>query len=224
MGERANSKAEQVYGAVKEAILSGDPRARRADRQAGAVRAARRVALSRFGGDQPARVRAAGARRAAARLVRRAHFGARTCASGCSSAARSKARSPPRRRGGSGGGHDGAGTKICARRQRPREAGDRARFYALDVAFHAILTSNLGLDRCGEIARRRARASRAGAPPADDAAGPHAGDDRRARARSSKGSPAGDPARARAAMEAHMAAMTALFEEFSRARPELFTA
>ncbi len=33
MAGRANSKAEQVYGAVKEAILSGDSRARRAHRQ-----------------------------------------------------------------------------------------------------------------------------------------------------------------------------------------------
>jgi len=33
-----------------------------------------------------------------------------------------------------------------------------------------------------------------------------------------------DPARARAAMEAHMSAMTALFENFSRQRPELFSA
>jgi len=102
-------------------------------------------------------------------------------------------------------------------------AGDRPRFYDLDVGFHAILTQRLGLDRSGEILDgvrehlerlRRLLMTPHGRMQATIA-------EHRAVV---EGVESADPARARAAMEAHMSAMTALFENFSRQRPELFSA
>ena len=103
------------------------------------------------------------------------------------------------------------------------EAGDRARFYALDVAFHAILTSQLELDRSGEILDGvRAHLERVRrllmTPPG------RMQDTIREHEAVVAGIASGDPARARAAMEAHLAQMTALVDNFSRARPELFSA
>jgi DNA-binding FadR family transcriptional regulator len=131
----------------------------------------------------------------------------RTCESGFSFAARCKAALK-------------ANLRDASEAER---TGDRSRFYAADVAFHAILTQQLGLDRSGEILDgvrehlervRRLLMS----PPgrmrktiAEHAAVAEEID-------------AGDALRARAAMEAHMTAMTALFEDFSSQRPELFSA
>ena len=44
------------------------------------------------------------------------------------------------------------------------EADDRAAFYALDVAFHRILTARLGMARADEVLEASARPSGKGAP------------------------------------------------------------
>ena len=161
------------------------------------VRTARRVALSGLGGDQPARVRAAGAwsSRSTARSSRESR--PTTCASGCSSAARWRARSPPRRRGGcraggraaggqsarggQGGGSGRPGAFLCARRRLPR--GADARISALHRSGEILDGVRAHLERVRRLLM----------PPP----GRMQADARRARAPSSRRSRARDPEAAR---------------------------
>ena len=66
-------------------------------------------------------------------------------------------------------GKDALAANLARGRRGGRRAGDRRRFYALDVAFHRTLTDRLGC-AAPEMSRRAARASGAGAPAADDSA------------------------------------------------------
>jgi DNA-binding GntR family transcriptional regulator len=102
------------------------------------------------------------------------------------------------------------------------ETANRARFYALDVGFHAALTAHLGLNRSGEILDGiRAHLERVRrllmTPPGRMQAtlAEHAA--------IVAGILNGDVERARAAMHAHLAQMNDLVEKFAGERPELFS-
>jgi len=222
MRARADSKAGQVYGAVKEAILSGDLEP---GQPIDKLALCDRLGVSRFP------VSAAISRLAFERLVRvepqHGSFVARISAEDVRErlfirrALEGEIAAEAARR------LDAAGRAALEDNLREAEeaarAGDRPRFYDLDVGFHAILTQRLGLDRSGEILDgvrehlerlRRLLMTPHGRMQATIA-------EHRAVV---EGVESADPARARAAMEAHMSAMTALFENFSRQRPELFSA
>ena len=222
MRARADSKAGQVYGAVKEAILSGDLEP---GQPIDKLALCDRLGVSRFP------VSAAISRLAFERLVRvepqHGSFVARISAEDVRErlfirrALEGEIAAEAARR------LDAAGRAALEDNLREAEeaarAGDRPRFYDLDVGFHAILTQRLGLDRSGEILDgvrehlerlRRLLMTPHGRMQATIA-------EHRAVV---EGVESPDPARARAAMEAHMSAMTALFENFSRQRPELFSA
>ena len=222
MRARADSKAGQVYGAVKEAILSGDLEP---GQPIDKLVLCDRLGVSRFP------VSAAISRLAFERLVRvepqHGSFVARISAEDVRErlfirrALEGEIAAEAARR------LDAAGRAALEDNLREAEeaarAGDRPRFYDLDVGFHAILTQRLGLDRSGEILDgvrehlerlRRLLMTPHGRMQATIA-------EHRAVV---EGVESADPARARAAMEAHMSAMTALFENFSRQRPELFSA
>jgi len=221
MRARADSKAGQVYGAVKEAILSGDLEP---GQPIDKLALCDRLGVSRFP------VSAAISRLAFERLVRvepqHGSFVARISAEDVRErlfirrALEGEIAAEAARR------LDAAGRAALEDNLREAEeaarAGDRPRFYDLDVGFHAILTQRLGLDS-GEILDgvrehlerlRRLLMTPHGRMQATIA-------EHRAVV---EGVESADPARARAAMEAHMSAMTALFENFSRQRPELFSA
>ncbi len=222
MGERANSKAEQVYDAVKEAILSGSLEPGEfIDRLA----ICERLGVSRFP------VAAAISRLAFERLVtvepqhgsfvalissddvRERLFirGALEGQIAAEAALRLEA-----------DGKEALRANLRAARK-AAEASDRSRFYNLDVAFHELLTLHLGLRRSGEILDtqrehlervRRLLITPPGRMPltiAEHQAVFDAIED-------------ADPTRARAAMEAHMTAVTSLFDNFSREKPEMFSA
>lgn len=222
MRERANSKAEQVYGAVKEAILSGDLEP---GEPIDKLALCDRLGVSRFP------VSAAISRLAFERLVRvepqHGSFVSRISADDVRErlfirrALEGEIAAEAARR------LDDAGK--AALRDNLREAadaarsGDRPRFYNLDVGFHAILTQRLGLNRSGEILDgvrehlerlRRLLMTPPGRMQATIAE----------HEAIVEGIASGIPARARAAMEAHMSAMTELFENFSRQRPAMFSA
>lgn len=220
MGGRAHSKAEQVYGAVKEAILSGalEPGAP-IDKPA----LCDRLGVSRFP------VSAAIGRLAFEQLVlvepQHGSFVARISADDV------RERLFIRR------ALEGAIAAEAARRldldghsaleenlreaAKAAQAGDRTEFYELDVGFHAALASHLGLDRTGEVLDGlRAHLERVRRllmlPPG-----------RMQATLSEHGAiveaiVSADARGARAAMEAHIGAMTTLFEKFARERPELF--
>jgi DNA-binding GntR family transcriptional regulator len=102
------------------------------------------------------------------------------------------------------------------------ESGDRPRVSALDVGFHAALTTHLGLGRSGEILDGvRAHLERVRrllmTPPGRMQAtiAEHAAVVAEIRTR--------DPEKARAAMAAHLAQMTEWVEKFALHRPELFS-
>ena len=150
MQERANSKAGQVYDAVKEAILSGDLEPGQAiDKLA----LCERLGVSRFP------VSAAISRLAFERLVRiepqhgsfvapisaesvREHLFVRRGLEG-------EIVAEAARRLDEDGRADLAAN--LAEAEEAARAGDRPRFYALDVGFHATMTQHLGLHRSEEI-------------------------------------------------------------------------
>jgi DNA-binding GntR family transcriptional regulator len=101
-------------------------------------------------------------------------------------------------------------------------AGDKESFYALDVAFHQSLTSRLGMARAGEVLDglrvhlervRRLMMS------------PHGRmrETFREHALIAEAIGAGDPGAARDAMTRHLGATSAMLETFSRERPTLFS-
>ena len=183
MGERVNSKAEQVYGELKEAILVGalEPGAP-IDKLAlcerlGVSRFPVSAAISRLAFEQP------GGDRAAARLVRRAHLGRPKCASGCSSAARSNARSPPRRRAGCRRTASTALADNLRAVSEAVEAGDRPAFLCAGRRFPPGADDRISACAASQRgARRPALASGAGAAAADAAGRAQSRDARRAHA------------------------------------------
>ena len=172
MGERVNSKADHVYGELKEAILAGnlepgDP----IDKLA----LCERLGVSRFP------VSAAVSRLAFERLVviepQHGSFVSRISVEDVrerwfirraleSEIAAEAARRLTRE------GREALCENI-AREREAVEAGDRQAFYRLDVGFHQALTTHLRFEAQRRDPRRRARASRAGPPDADGAGGAH---------------------------------------------------
>jgi DNA-binding GntR family transcriptional regulator len=150
MRERVGSKAEQVYEAVKEAILSGELEPGQAiDKLA----LCEKLGVSRFP------VSTALGRLAFERLVRiepqhgsfvapisadgvREHLFVRRALEG-EIAAQAAAELDEE-------GRADLAANV-AEAEEAAQAGDRTRFYALDVGFHALLTQHLGLHRSEEI-------------------------------------------------------------------------
>ncbi len=221
MGERANSKAGQVYEAVKEAILSGELEPGQfIDKLA----LCERLGVSRFP------VSAAISRLAFERLVRvepqHGSFVARISVEDVREqlfirrALEGEIVSEAARRLNEEGR-----AEIVANLAEADVAagnGDRPAFYALDVAFHALLTQHLGLHRSADILDgvrehlerlRRLLMSPPGRMQTTLA-------EHRAIFNAVT---AGDSSLARAAMEAHMAAVIAMFEHFLQTRPQLFS-
>lgn len=220
MQGRVNSKAEQVYDAVKEAILSGELEPGQAiDKLA----LCERLGVSRFP------VSAAISRLAFERLVRvepqhgsfvspisaddvREHLFIRRALEG-EVAAEAALKLDETARG------DIAGN-LAEAEEAARE-GDRASFYIFDVAFHALLTQHLGLRRSEEIldgVRQQLERPRRllMTPPGrmqETLAEHHA---------IFAALVASDPDAARAAMAAHIAAVSRTFEALTLEKPELF--
>jgi DNA-binding GntR family transcriptional regulator len=222
MGVRASSKAEQVYCAIKESILSGtlEPGG-----PIDKVALCEQLAVSRFP------VSAAISRLAFEQLVvvepQHGSFVARI------SMRDVKERLFIRR------ALEAEVVAEAARRFGPEErevlrrnveeaaaaaeSGDHGLFYALDVAFHAYFTQRLDLQRSAELLDGlRVHLERVRrlllAPPGRIHAtiAEHRAIVESLRSR--------DAARARKAMEAHMSQFGAIVEEFARERPDLFTA
>ena len=218
--ERANSKAGQVYDAVKEAILSGELEPGQAiDKLA----LCERLGVSRFP------VSAAISRLAFERLVRvepqHGSFVSPISVEGVFEnlfvrralegeiAAEAATRLDDEAR-------IDLGANIAEAEEAARD-GDRAQFYALDVGFHALMTQHLGLHRSEEILDgvrqhlerpRRLLMSPAGrmrSTLAEHRAIYLAIETRR-------------PDAARAAMAAHIATVAETFEALAKAKPGLF--
>lgn len=101
------------------------------------------------------------------------------------------------------------------------EADDRGAFYALDVAFHQILTNSLGMARAGEVLDSlRVHLERARrllmSPPG------RLRDVLREHGAIVKAVEAGDPQAAREAMKRHINMTGALLETIARQRPDMF--
>jgi DNA-binding GntR family transcriptional regulator len=220
MGGRAHGKAEQVYDAVKEAILSGalEPGA-----PIDKLALCDRLGVSRFP------VSAAISRLAFERLVlvepQHGSFVARISADDVRErlfirrALEGEIAAEAARR------LDLAGRSALEENlheaANAAEAGNRTRFYALDVDFHEALTSHLGLDRSGEILDGlRAHLERVRRLLMQPSGRMQATLREHGAIVEAIGS--ADPRQARAAMEAHLAAMTTMVENFARERPELF--
>jgi DNA-binding GntR family transcriptional regulator len=220
--ERVNSKADHVYGELKEAILAGtlepgDP----IDKQA----LCERLGVSRFP------VSAALSRLAFERLVviepQHGSFVSRISlddvrerwfirrALECEVAAEAARRLTRE-------GREALAENV-AREREAVEANDRQRFYELDVEFHRALTTHLGLRRSGEILdglrAHLERVRRLLMAPAG-----------KIRVTLTEHTAivaaieAGDAASARAAMDRHFTGTTEQFESFARQRPQLFSA
>jgi len=222
MGERVNSKADQVYDELKEAILAGrvEP-GELIDKSA----LCERLGVSRFP------VSAAVSRLAFENLVviepQHGSFVARISAADVRErmfirralerevAAEAARRLP----------QEGleALEENLTRGRKAVEAGDRMSFYGLDVSFHQALTTHLGLPRSAEIldsvrahlerVRRMLMlpAGRIRQTLAEHAAIVAA-------------IAASDAAAAQAAMERHLTETAGQFESFARERPELISA
>lgn len=220
MQERANSKAGQVYDAVKEAILSGELEPGQAiDKLA----LCEKLGVSRFP------VSAAVSRLAFERLVRiepqHGSFVAPISAEGVREnlfvrralegeiAAEAAARLDVEAR-----------ADLAANLEEADEAAreaDRARFYALDVGFHALLTQHLELHRSEEIldgVRQHLERPRRllMSPPGRMQ---HTLAEHRAIYAAIA---ARQPEAARAAMTAHIAIVAETFEALAKAKPGLF--
>ena len=180
MGERASSKAEQVYEAVKEAILSGalepgEPIDKLALCESlGVSRFPVSAALSRLAFERLVLVEpqhGSFVARISAQDVRERLFIRRAIEGEIAAEAARRLKN--------------AGREALEENLREAaiaaELGDRPRFYALDVGFHAALTSSSRSRTQRRDSRRDQGASGTGAPIVDDAAGANAGDDRRTR-------------------------------------------
>jgi DNA-binding GntR family transcriptional regulator len=222
MQERVNSKADHVYGELKEAILAG---ALEPGEPIDKLALCERLGVSRFP------VSAALSRLAFERLVviepQRGSFVSRISledvrerwfirrALECEIAAEAARRLPRE-------GREALAENV-AREREAVEAGDRQKFYGLDVGLHQVLTTHLGLKRSGEILdglrAHLERVRRLLMGPAG-----------RIRATLTEHAAivaaieAGDAAGARAAMDRHLAGTTEQFEAFARERPALFSA
>ncbi|HEY1942191.1 MAG TPA: GntR family transcriptional regulator [Roseiarcus sp.] len=222
MGERVSSKADHVYGELKEAILTG---ALEPGEPIDKLALCERLGVSRFP------VSAAVSRLAFERLVviepQHGSFVSRISvedvrerlfirtALECEIAAEAALRLSREGRAALAGN--------MAREREAVEAVDRQKFYELDVEFHQILTSHLGLRHSGEVldglrahlerVRRllMAPAGRIRVTLNDHQAVFSAIE-------------AEDTVRARSAMADHLAGTTEQFETFARERPELFSA
>jgi GntR family transcriptional regulator, rspAB operon transcriptional repressor len=222
MAERANSKADQVYSTIKESILSGalEPGA-----PIDKAKLCERLNVSRFP------VSAAISRLAFEHLVliepQHGSFVSRISVRDVRErllirrALEGEISAEAARR------FDAAGRETLSRNVNEAIAaaakGDRSRFYALDLEFHTILTSRLGLLRSAEIldAQRvhleRVRRLLLSPPGRIDATiAEHK--------IVLEGVLSGDADRARRAMEHHMQEFGAIVENFSRTRPDLFSA
>lgn len=221
MGERAGSKADQVYEAVKESILSGELEP---GEPIDKLALCERLGVSRFP------VSAAISRLAFERLVliepQHGSFVARISADevrermfirralegeiAAEAALRLDDEGKAELR------HTMEESAAAA------EAGDRTRFYALDVVFHAVLTQRLRLDRTGElldgVRAHLERVRRLLMTPEGRMQTTLREHDAVAAAIDR-----GDPEAARAAMTAHLGQTTAMFENFAKQRPELFS-
>ena len=222
MGERVNTKADQVYDELKEAILAGkvEP-GELIDKSA----LCERLGVSRFP------VSAAVSRLAFENLVviepQHGSFVARISVADVRErmfirraleieVAAEAARRLPR---------DGleALEENLARERKAVETGDRVSFYTHDVAFHQLLTTHLALPRTAEIL---------------DSVRAHLERVRRmlmltpGRIRNTLAEhaavvgaiAAGDIESARVAMDRHLTETTGQFESFARERPELISA
>jgi DNA-binding GntR family transcriptional regulator len=221
MGERAPGKAELAYGAIREAILSGELEPGAAIDKAALCET---LGVSRFP------VSAAVGRLAFERLVRvepqHGSFVAPISAGDVREqlflraalesaiAARAAAEFDEEARAELAANLEEA--EVAA------AAGDRARFYALDVAFHEGLTSALGLHRTAEVLdgvrNHLERARRLLMNPPGRMRQTLA-EHRAICAAISQG----DAEAARAAMSAHIAAVRQTFETLAREKPNLFT-
>jgi DNA-binding GntR family transcriptional regulator len=220
MQERANSKAGQVYDAVKEAILSGELEPGQAiDKLA----LCEKLGVSRFP------VSAAISRLAFERLVRvepqhgsfvtpisvesvREHLFVRRALEG-EIAAEGARRLDEESRAD-------LAANLAEAEAAARE-GDRTRFYALDVSFHALLTEHLGLHYSEEILdgvrQQLERARRLLMTP------PGRMQETLAEHRAILSAiEAREPETARAAMIAHIAKVTEGFDALAKAKPGLF--
>jgi DNA-binding GntR family transcriptional regulator len=220
MGERVNSKADQVYDAVKESILSGEWEPGQAiDKLA----LCERLGVSRFP------VSAAISRLAFERLVRvepqHGSFVAPISAEDVREllfvrrALEGEIAAEAARRL-----DDEAQADLAANLAEADEVvrgGDRARFYKLDVEFHALLTQHLGLHRNAEIldgVRERLERMRRllMTPPGRMQ---QTTDEHRAVADAIA---ARDPEGARRTMIAHIGVVADMFEDLAREKPALF--
>ena len=215
------SKAEQVYETVKEAILSGafEP-GRPIDKLAlceslGVSRFPVSAAISRLAFERLVLVEpqhGSFVARISARDVRERLFIRRAIEGAIAGEAARRLESA-----GKAALEDNLREAAIA-----AESGDRPRFYALDVGFHAALTTHLGLERSGEILdglrAHLERVRRLLMTPRGRMQATHA-----EHSAVVEGILTGNPERARAAMEAHLAQMTDLVEKFARDRPELFS-
>jgi DNA-binding GntR family transcriptional regulator len=101
------------------------------------------------------------------------------------------------------------------------EADDRAAFYALDVAFHQIMTTSLGMARAGEVLDNlrvhleRARRLLMSPPRLRDVLREHGA--------IVKAVEAGDPPAAREAMKRHVDMTGALLAMVAHQRPDMFS-
>ena len=221
MNERVVSKADQVYEAVKDSILTGhlEPGAP-IDKfdlceRLGVSRFPVSAAISRLAFEQLVRIEpqhGSFVARIAARDVVERLFIRRALESDI--AAEAARRLPPEGRA------ELADTLAAA--ERAMNANDRSGFYASDVAFHETLTRRLGLERSAELLdalrehlERVRRLLMAPAGRMQQALVEH-----RAIAEAIA---SGEPARASAAMQAHLDAVATMFADCSRERPQLFT-
>ncbi|MGO9741554.1 MAG: GntR family transcriptional regulator [Roseiarcus sp.] len=221
MQERASSKADQVYDAVKQAILAGDL-------EPGApidkLELCDRLGVSRFP------VSAAISRLAFEQWVRiepqHGSFVARISASDVLErlfirrALEGEIAAEAARRLSDRGREELADN--LSRAAEAARAGDRPAFYALDVGFHALITQGLTLplsaellDGLREFLERVRRMLMTPPGRMQQTLAEHAA--------IVEAIERGDAARARAAMEAHIDAVVDVFTSFTRARPELFT-
>ena len=222
MGGRANSKANQVYDAVKESILSGELEPGQPINklaicaQLGVSRFPVSAAISRLAFERLVLVEpqhGSFVARISVRDVRERLFIRRALESEI--AAEAARRLPQAGRA--------ALQENVAEALQAAEAGDRTRFYSLDVGFHALLGQYLGLDRSNELLDgvrehlervRRLLMTPAGRMQAT----------LREHQAILEAVVSGDASRARAAMEDHISVVASMFEDFSRERPELFSA
>jgi DNA-binding GntR family transcriptional regulator len=220
MQARVNSKAEQVYDAVKEAILSGELEPGEAiDKLAlceklGVSRFPVSVAISRLAFERLVRVEPQHGSFVAsisAGDVREHLFVRRALEAEIAAEAAVRL-------------DETARAELAANLSEAEEAareGDRASFYIFDVAFHALLTQHLGLSRSEDIldgVRQQLERPRRLLMTPPGRMQLTLGEHRTIFA----GIEARDADAARAAMVAHIAAVSRTFEALAREKPELF--